>query len=459
MFGDPQEFCNTIAERSQLREGLKGVQKIIIEMFRRQNQKTSNKEFARIVRIPVPVLSAVRSELLKIGFLQTKSLLSPQAIEWIERELGLCYKMDFFHEFISASSIKISKRYLDFFSPVIDYLKQRPPPEYKYDQSRSTPETVLKRTLLMLKNGDVEGKRLVILGDDDGVSMALAFLQCAKEILVIDIDSRVLELIDTFAQTQNLSSVLRTQIWDIRTSFPRKLWHRFDTFETDPPYTVVGFKLFINQALTLLKPSEGSRGYISFGSKSPQETWACQQHLLEAGFSIDEFYPGFNRYKGATILGNTSNLYVVGSVRQKIRVLETKHPVKAIYTFDEAKTKDLPTVGYQIIAEFYGVKPEFLTNPELLKRILLSGLEISGLNKEEIFVKEYSPYGFSIIIIMVESHCHLHCWPEHNYISLDLFVCDVADKADKLFQYLLHEISPRDYHKFQFFRGKPPISS
>jgi predicted methyltransferase len=134
-------------------------------MFRRQNQKTSNKEFARIVRIPVPVISAVRSELLKIGFLRTKSIFSPQAIEWIERELGLHYKIDFFHEFISASSIKISRRYLDFFSPVIDYLKQRPSPEYKYDQSRSTPETVLKRTLLMLKNGDVEGKRLVILGE------------------------------------------------------------------------------------------------------------------------------------------------------------------------------------------------------------------------------------------------------------------------------------------------------
>jgi S-adenosylmethionine decarboxylase proenzyme len=459
MFGDPQEFCRIIAQKSQLREGVKGVQNIIIEIFRRQNQKLSNKEFARIVRIPVPVLSAVRSELLKIGFLQTKSVLSPIAREWIEHKLGLIYEIDFFNDFITATSIKLSKKYLDFFSPVIEYLNQRPSPDYTYDQSRSTTETVLKRTLLMLKNGDVEGKRIAILGDDDGVSMVLAFLQCAKEILVLDIDSRVLDLIDTFAQTENLTTVLQTQIWDVRTSFPRKWWHRFDTFETDPPYTVMGFKLFIDQAITLLKPIGGSRGYISFGNKPPQETWACQQHLLEAGFSIDEFYTGFNRYQGSTILGNTSNLYVVTTVPQKIRILDRKHTEKAIYTFDETKLKKLPTVGYQIIAEFYGVDSAFLTNAELLTNILKDGIETSELKKEEIFVKEYSPFGFSIIAILVESHCHLHSWPEHNYLSLDLFVCDAIKKADKLFQYLLSEINPDDYHKFQFFRGKPPDSS
>ncbi|MFX0171230.1 MAG: adenosylmethionine decarboxylase [Candidatus Hodarchaeota archaeon] len=116
-------------------------------------------------------------------------------------------------------------------------------------------------------------------------------------------------------------------------------------------------------------------------------------------------------------------------------------------------------MGYQIIAEFYGVDSAFLTNAELLSNILKDGIEASELKKEEIFVKEYYPFGFSIIAILVESHCHLHSWPEHNYLSLDLFVCESTKKADKLFQYLLREINPDDYHKFQFFRGKPPDSS
>ncbi|MHA2306160.1 MAG: bis-aminopropyl spermidine synthase family protein, partial [Candidatus Hodarchaeales archaeon] len=358
MFGDPETFFNSIANSCDLREGANGVYRIIFEMFRRQGVKTSNKNLARIVRIPVPVLSAVRSELVKANFLKTKSLLSFQAIEWIHSELKLKFTQDFFVDFISASTLNISPNYLDFFDPVIKYLDSRPSPEYKYDQSRSTSDTVIKRALLMLKNGDVEGKRIVVLGDDDGVSIAIAFLRCAKEIFVIDIDSRILEFINEFSSQNNLTDILHTQLWDIRTTFPQEWWQKYDTFETDPPY---------------LSLNSGGRGYISFGVKTPHETWACQQHLLTSGFMIDEFIQSFNRYHGATILGNTSNMYVVSSVPQKRRAYETKRSESAIYTFDEAKIKDLPSVGYQIIAEFYGIEREFLEDSQRLKDLIEEG--------------------------------------------------------------------------------------
>jgi len=459
MFGNSETFFTKIAERSRLNEGARGVYRIILEMFRRQNLKVTNKELAKIVRIPVPVLSAVRGELLKAGFLKTKSLLSISAIEWIQDELKLKYDQEFLEEFLSASNLDISPKYLDFFAPVIKYLADRPSPEYKYDQSRSTPETVIKRALLMLKNGDVEGKRIVILGDDDGVSIALAYLQCAKEIFVIDIDSRILKLIDDFSAHYQLNDILHTQLWDIRTSFPKKWRQKYDVFETDPPYTVSGFKLFLNQAINLMNFKYGASGYISFGAKTPQKTWVCQQHLLSSGFSINEFIQEFNRYHGATLLGNTSDMYVVSSVPQKIRLIETKEFESTIYTFDEEKTKGHPSKGYQIIAEFYGVKSAFLNDIKRLKALLKIGIIESGLSLEEIFTKEYSPYGLSLIAILIESHCHIHTWPEHNYLSLDLFVCEHAEKAEHLFMYLLQNINPIDYHKFQFFRGKPPLNS
>jgi S-adenosylmethionine decarboxylase proenzyme len=385
--------------------------------------------------------------------------LSAEAIKWIKSELKLKFSQEFLQEFVSASHSKITQKYLQFFAPVIKYLNDRPPPEYKYDQSRSTPETVIKRALLMLNNGDVEGKRIVILGDDDGVSIALSFLRCAEEIFVIDIDSRVLEYIDNFSSQYQLSNVLHTQIWDIRASFPQKWWHKFDIFETDPPYTVVGFKLFLNQAMSLVDFEHGVKGYISFGAKTPHETWACQQHLLTSGFMINEFIQNFNRYHGATLLGNTSNMYIVSLIPQKTRLIDSRHPESAIYTFDEDKIRDLPTVGYQIIAEFYGVDSVFLNDIQKLKNLMKSGIIESDLSLEEIFTKEYTPYGLSVIAILVESHCHIHTWPEHNYLSLDLFVCERAEKAEHLFMYLLQHINPVDYHKFQFFRGKPPLNS
>ena len=113
MFGDPQSFFNSIAEKSHLKEGRRGVERIVIEIFRRQNQKTTNKELSRNVRIPVPVLSAVRGELLKAGFLESKSLLSTVAIEWIEKNLGLSYSFEFLRDFIMDSTFSVSKKYME----------------------------------------------------------------------------------------------------------------------------------------------------------------------------------------------------------------------------------------------------------------------------------------------------------------------------------------------------------
>ncbi len=446
-----------MAQKTNLREGTDGVYKIIRNLYRYQQQKLTNKEFAKLVGIPVPVVSAVRGELMKAKFLKTKNLLSSTAISWIEKELGLRFEFSFFQEF-SPSSPTLTPEHLSFFNPIIKALEGRPPPEYKYDQSRSTTETVLKRAIIMARNGDVEGKKIVLLGDDDGLSLALAHLDCAREILVIDIDSRILKLINDFTERNNYSTLIRTQLWDIRTAFPEEWLNHFDTFEMDPPYTVSGFKLFVTRALSLINPDSSSHGYISFGNKSPFEKWECQEHLNTHGLVIEEFIPNFNKYIGATILGSTSNLYIVGSIPQKVCRTELTDQQQAIYTFDEKKVKDLPTVGYQIIAEFYGVSKEILTDGDHLKGIALLGLEQSQLHTEEVFLKEYSPYGVSIIFILVESHCHIHTWPEHNYLSLDLFVCEAKEKAETFFHYLLRSINPVDYHKFQFYRGHPPLS-
>ncbi len=456
MFGDPNVFCEQIAKRSNLQEGSKGVLNIIIHLYRNQDNKITNKEFARLVGIPVPVISAVRGELMKSGLLETKNLLSSGAKIWIEDQLMLKFTSDFFTEF-SPQSNYLSKRYQTFFKKVITILEARPTPEYKYDQSRSNYITVIKRALLMARNGDVEGKKIVLLGDDDGLAVALAFLNCAREIFVIDIDPRILQYIHEFAEENSFDKVLHTQLWDIRSAFPRKWLNSYNVFEMDPPYTVPGFQLFVDRALSLINPEYNVRGYISFGNKSPFEKWNCQGYLNSSGLVIEEFIPNFNRYRGATILGNSSNLYVVSTVSQKLRRADSQLQKKAIYTFDEIKTKDLPTVGYQIIAEMYGVRKEFLTDATLLSQLTSDALERSKLHTEEVFIKEYSPYGLSIIFILVESHCHIHTWPEHDYMSLDLFVCDAEEKAETFFKILLEKIQPIDFHKFQFYRGQPPV--
>jgi len=452
-FKKPEVFYREIASKASLIEGAKGVEKVVLTLFRYRAKKITNKELSRMVKLPVPVLSAVRGELQKAGFLEAKYQLSDEALNWLEKEAGLRYSADFFSNFTLNYEVKKQQR--EYFKTVIDYLKLRPEPDYELDQSRSTPETVLKRALIMLRNGDVEGKRIVLLGDDDGLSIALAFLDCAREIKVLEIDERIIDYINSFAQKYGHKKVLHAELWDIRKQFPDEWLHRYDCFETDPPYTFLGFKVFISQASRLIKLETGS-GYVSFGSKNPLDMWKCQQEIIQQGFVFNEFIRDFNRYQGATILGNTSNLFVISKIPQKRMLYETKSFPENIYTYDEKKTKELPTIGYQIVGEFYGVKKEYLSDIEKLTSLLENGIEASKLKREETFKKEYSPFGLSVIIILVESHIHVHTWPEWDYLSLDIFVCEAMDKAENLFQFLRKALDPLDYHRFQFFRGKPP---
>ena len=185
MFGDPHTIFKKIAKRSNLQEGAEGVSKILVNLYRNQDNIITNKEFSRIVGIPVPVVSAVKGELIKEGILETKNILTSSAKKWLENKLKLKFSSEFFVEFTPYSK-ELSKRYLDYFKSVIKFLESRPKPEYKFDQSRSNYVTVIKRALLMARNGDVEGKRIVLLGDDDGLAIALASLGCAREIFVIE---------------------------------------------------------------------------------------------------------------------------------------------------------------------------------------------------------------------------------------------------------------------------------
>lgn len=39
---------------------------------------------------------------------------------------------------------------------------------------------------------------------------------------------------------------------------------------------------------------------------------------------------------------------------------------------------------------------------------------------------EFSKDSFSLIYMLAESHISIHTWPEINYISLDIFVCNYS---------------------------------
>lgn len=49
---------------------------------------------------------------------------------------------------------------------------------------------------------------------------------------------------------------------------------------------------------------------------------------------------------------------------------------------------------------------------------------------------EFTPFGLTAVFILSESHFTVHTYPEHRYLSLDLYICnfdeDLTEFADRL---------------------------
>jgi N4-bis(aminopropyl)spermidine synthase len=189
-----------------------------------------------------------------------------------------------------------------------------PAAKAELDQTHCTVDTKLGRVLLLHQARALAGRRLLLLGDDDLISVAIARFAALtgsataiRRLTVIDTDADVLRWIDE--QVAGTGAPLETVEHDLRQPLPPSLAGAFDVVLTDPPYTVAGAELFLSRAVAALTPAPGQHVFFSFGARRPDETVAVQRAMAEMGLAIRSLAAGFNSYLGAGVLAGTSNLY------------------------------------------------------------------------------------------------------------------------------------------------------
>ena len=123
---------------------------------------------------------------------------------------------------------------------------------------------------------------------------------------MIEIDERRVAFLENAARDADLAIEFIRH--DLREPFAQELLGTFDSFETDPPYTIAGASLFVRRGVELLERGRGY-GMLSFGHTSPPDRIKLQAALTSIGVATTALYPAFNRYAGASILGSTSELH------------------------------------------------------------------------------------------------------------------------------------------------------
>jgi N4-bis(aminopropyl)spermidine synthase len=310
---DMDEVVAEVATAVGLAEGESGIRDILSAVL--AAEPAAVREVARQAELPVPIVAAACNELRKRGVVDTQRPVrfteaGRAAVAVATGAAGLqvtCPECD-------GRGIVIPPELAGLAAALQEAADGAPGAKTELDQTHCTVPTKLGRVLRLHAAHALAGQRILILGDDDLISVAIAMFAARsgnpgmiRGLTVADADADVLEWIGR--QVAGTGVTVELVRHDLRQPIPSSLAGSFDVAMTDPPYTVAGAELFLSRAVSGLGRQPGKHLFFSFGARRPNETLAVQRAMAEMGLVLRSLAAGFNEYLGAGVLGGTSNLY------------------------------------------------------------------------------------------------------------------------------------------------------
>jgi predicted methyltransferase len=293
-----------VARAVRLAEGARGVEAVLAALARLE--PVSVRVLGRAADLPTPIVAAICGELRQRGLVSEERPVQ-FTVEGRQRFASAIAAVDTSCPTCGGRGIAISPAVAQLRRGLAAVSDAAPPPLVELDQCHSTPKTKLRRVLAMHAADAINGRRILLLGDDDLISIALLrfvrqFGGTIEHLMVADVDERLLEFIALELADAPFS--FECVRWDVR----ERRAGQFDTVVTDPPYTAAGARLFLARAVESLD-GPGSQIFLSFGSRRPGVQADVQRAIVEAGLEIRSLTRDFNDYVGAGVIGGTSHLY------------------------------------------------------------------------------------------------------------------------------------------------------
>jgi predicted methyltransferase len=301
-------IVDEVARAVALAEGPRGIEALLAALARLE--PVSVRALSRAADLPVPIVAAVCGELRQRG--QVSETRPVQfTLEGRRRFATGGAPIETACPTCGGRGVALPQAVARLRRGLASLADTAPAALVELDQCHCTPKTKLRRALAMHGAGAIAGRRILLLGDDDLMSVTLLrfarqFRVAIEELAVLDIDQRLLDFIGT--EFDDAPFPHRRLRWDARRPLPSSLAGRFDTVFTDPPYTAAGARLFLARVVEALR-GESSNVFLSFGSRRPGVHFEVQRTIVELGLEIRSLTRDFNDYVGAGVLGGTSHLY------------------------------------------------------------------------------------------------------------------------------------------------------
>jgi len=196
-----------------------------------------------------------------------------------------------------GKGIGLGGRFRETLERFLRLTENRPPPVFEFNQGIIDPQDLALKSAFMDDRGDLDGRSVLLLGDDDLFSIYLGLLGLTHNLTVLEIDDRLIHYIQRMAERYALAiTALR---YDVNAPLPQELTEACDAFVTEPPEGLKGMLLFLDRAVGSLR--NGGAGYFGVTTlESSLPKWlAIQKFLMERGMVITDLLRNFSLYPEA----------------------------------------------------------------------------------------------------------------------------------------------------------------
>lgn len=111
------------------------------------------------------------------------------------------------------------------------------------------------------------------------------------------------------------------------------------------------------------------------------------------------------------------------------------------------------SIGSHLLADFYDCECGMLDNKNWLEKVLTESVKRANAKALTSNFHEFNPFGISGVIIIAESHFAVHTWPEHKFVSLDIYTCGGNTSPWSAFEYLKKMFKPKNVSVVEMKRG------
>lgn len=297
------DLLKSIARKANLREGPQGVENVLRGIFKAMQDPGTNlneRTLARMMRMPVPVITSVCRELLDVGAIEPEPpvRLSASGIalirggtEAIESATPPAVpELKPASKGASSSAVCLTCEGTGI-SPVGAQWERVLVGLRRYVDKPASPEELVRRVAVVHEQAALAGKDVLVVGDDLSPAVAVGLLgkelspsgRLARRVVALHYDERRLRHLRDIAVAEGVLIGLVRH--DLRQPLMEDLLGEFGTVWVTPP-THDGLALYLSRAIDAAMP-EGGRIFLVSQANTLEQRLETQRAISDMGVLVD----------------------------------------------------------------------------------------------------------------------------------------------------------------------------